>query len=1480
MANLQNNAVNNEKEWKGIKLTPIKEEEDGSNNYSEFKQKSVLDLDAAGYWQYVDGPDYNPPAIPELRPSQQVQGLDNTGASITITVPGNENLVAAAKKQAETWLAADKKAHAIIVKAVPFEKLYVVCDCQSAHDAWVALKNEYEPANALTAVTIKQQIIAYQCGTHENPVHWRQVMVQLYQKLRDADPTMMPDTEFAKHLVTLMTQSDDWRYCRDSLREKVRQGEMMGKPVSSAMVLQRLKHEEVEKKIAPSIVSINALTAGKGKTRDRDQGDAVPSAYGAESSNQANRRTDKAHQRQGKRSTPYNTQQRSAPRIICENSYCETPVGHTQANCFSYRGGKAGKYPENFRGRHDVHLAPEARIAARRKQALEGSGNRFAGLADHTEDTEEEVNAVIGKVEDGFAFMLSLPDDDDDEVDINKEIRVHAIVCGLSTEQDDTINHDTGASRHIFHKLESFHDYTAFESPLVVHGFGTSLTTQAVGKGKVVLKSTYDGTTRNFSLSNVLHIPTARCNLISGSRLDRKGVNTQTGNGKITYFNAANIPFATGTIVRDLYKMDVETVETVMLSERGETDLITAMVPSVTTLFGPGTENAEMQKQGFTTVYVHIKNCRICALANIKRSKFPRKANNRADRPLFRIHCDICGPLPAGYGGFKYFITFNDDCHRYIAIYFLKLKSDALKCFHDFRTAAEKFLGYPIIFLRVDNAPELVHGQFSDYCKEHGITYEHTIPDASQQNGVAERVNQIIERMTRAMLVDSSLSSWFWPLAAQAAVHIKNRVPHASLESGMTPFEGWFKCKPDLSHLRPFGALVTARKTNSDELMKLVPRGEEGRFVGRDVEFHGFPDFLPSPPLSDILWDDIPVDLEPRFRDTGDRIILEQSSNPASERNIAIEHNPASERNESSTGTNTSTESNARHRADELDDVEMEDVAIDDRPIAQRRTPRVRRVPARLIINHVRMSDEGGEDYLLSILESDNDELEIECENGDFASLAKCFIEAEAEFASAALTDPIDDPNARDPRTIQEAKSSIYWAFWLAAIHEELESLKAKGVYDEVSELPPGRKAVESKWVLHIKRDREGLISRFKARLVAKGFTQIPGQDFNYTFAPVARWESIRFVLALVADHDMVLRQIDVKTAFLNGPLDEEIYMRKPSIIGEGFWRLLKGLYGLKQAGRQWYLELNSRLEAIGFRRTESDWSVYRRVQGAEHSIVTTSVDDMLIASSSIAESDAVVAALASQFEITDNGEPKFHLGCSIERDRANRTLRIDQKSYTESILRDFGYENCNAVATPMDPGSRLSPAMAEDAEKSKDFPYTALVGKCMYLATCSRPDIAYTVRELARFMTSYGRAHVAAAKHLLRYLRGTTSHGITLGGTETLHPLFKALTDSDWGMGDTRKSVSGFLIMMEATFNEIHARLSAIPGLCDAMGMEEAMQFMRLAARLKDSILAAQPPSHPSEKPPEEIPDNIRSFLGSAVDLPEEYIEKWNIRE
>jgi transposase InsO family protein len=306
----------------------------------------------------------------------------------------------------------------------------------------------------------------------------------------------------------------------------------------------------------------------------------------------------------------------------------------------------------------------------------------------------------------------------------------------------------------------------------------------------------------------------------------------------------------------------------------------------------------QVATSGLPVDSVHVKNCRVCALANIKRKRFKRKARNRADKLLWRIHIDICGPFPTGYGRFNYFIVFVDNSSRYYVINFLKLKSEALKAFIEFRLAAEKYLGEEIAVLRVDNAGELIEGEFEVYCRENGITYEKTTPDASQQNGVAERTNQITENMIRAMLVDADLPYYFWPLAAQTAAHIKNRVPHASLPSDKTPFELWMKRKPNLSHLRPFGSLVTARKGNSDSLNKVIARGEEGRFVGyardscsylvwikdrrvirprRNVTFHGFPKKF-SVKDGDVVWQELPLPMEPRFLDRGNRILIEHES--------------------------------------------------------------------------------------------------------------------------------------------------------------------------------------------------------------------------------------------------------------------------------------------------------------------------------------------------------------------------------------------------------------------------------------------------------------------------------------------------------------------------------------------------------------------------------------------------------------------------
>ncbi|KAE9398523.1 hypothetical protein BT96DRAFT_793453, partial [Gymnopus androsaceus JB14] len=226
-----------------------------------FKQKLELELDTAGYWKYIGGTEYNPPRIPELRVTQCAEGLDTSGILTTFTIPGNKSEVKLAQQKAKVWLNGNKKTQAVIARAVPPSKLYLVQNAANAHDAWLALKCKYEPANTLTAININQQIIGNACPAGGNPVSWLQSMVQLYNRLRDTDPNMMPDDQFAKHLITLMSPDIDWHYCHDNLRNRLKISEAAGKPLSSNFVIQTLKDEEVQLQLYPSVAAINTIVA-------------------------------------------------------------------------------------------------------------------------------------------------------------------------------------------------------------------------------------------------------------------------------------------------------------------------------------------------------------------------------------------------------------------------------------------------------------------------------------------------------------------------------------------------------------------------------------------------------------------------------------------------------------------------------------------------------------------------------------------------------------------------------------------------------------------------------------------------------------------------------------------------------------------------------------------------------------------------------------------------------------------------------------------------------------------------------------------------------------------------------------------------------------------------------------------------------------------------------------------------------------------
>jgi len=271
----------------------------------------------------------------------------------------------------------------------------------------------------------------------------------------------------------------------------------------------------------------------------------------------------------------------------------------------------------------------------------------------------------------------------------------------------------------------------------------------------------------------------------------------------------------------------------------------------------------------------------------------------------------------------------------------------------------------------------------------------------------------------------------------------------------------------------------------------------------------------------------------------------------------------------------------------------------------------------------------------------------------------------------------------------------------------------------------------------------DGFIDKFKARLVIQGFRQKEGIDYFDTYAPVARISTIRLLLALAAIHNLVIHQMDVKTAFLNGELDEEIYMKQP----EGFvmlgnedkvCKLIKSLYGLKQAPKKWHQKFDEVVLSNGFVLNQADKCVYSKFDSlGKGVIICLYVDDMLIFGNTQDQVDETKKFLSSKFAMKDMGEAEVILGIKITR--GNNGISISQSHYIEKVLKKFNFGNCSPVSTPIDPTVKLLPNKGEVVSQLE---YSRVIGCLMYAMTSTRPDIAYAVGKLSRFTNNPGSCH------------------------------------------------------------------------------------------------------------------------------------------
>jgi hypothetical protein len=365
---------------------------------------------------------------------------------------------------------------------------------------------------------------------------------------------------------------------------------------------------------------------------------------------------------------------------------------------------------------------------------------------------------------------------------------------------------------------------------------------------------------------------------------------------------------------------------------------------------------------------------------------------------------------------------------------------------------------------------------------------------------------------------------------------------------------------------------------------------------------------------------------------------------------------------------------------------------------------------------------------------------------------------------------------------------------WREAMQAELQALETNNTWILTS-LPLGKQAIGCKWVYKVKLQSDGTLERYKARLVAKGYNQQEGLDYSETFSPVAKFTTVRLLLAIAAAKGWSLTQLDVNNAFLHGELNEEVFMALPpgfASKGENsstqqVCKLQKSLYGLKQASRQWFAKFSSTIVKQGFIQSHSDYSLFTRTQGSSFIALLVYVDDILLASNDPQSVKALKDSLHNEFKLKDLGNLKFFLGLEVAR--STKGISLCQRKYALDILTDSGMLGSKPVATPMEQNLKLS--ASDGIFLSDPSVYRRLVGRLLYL-TVTRPDISYSVQKLSQFMSKPTTLHLTAAHRVIRYIKGTPGQGLFFPCSNDLQ--LKGFSDSDWAScPDTRRSVTGY---------------------------------------------------------------------------------------
>jgi hypothetical protein len=829
----------------------------------------------------------------------------------------------------------------------------------------------------------------------------------------------------------------------------------------------------------------------------------------------------------------------------------------------------------------------------------------------------------------------------------------------------------------------------------------------------------------------------------------------------------------------------------------------------------------------------------------------------KAVEPMDRWHADSFGPFPPTLSGKRYMVLIVDEASDKTFGFTMKYKSDEASAIEACYRQVKVLHGKSLKEFHTDGGGEFHSDELKAFWTHEGTKPTDTMPHTSVHNPIAERKGRTVVEMLRSMLHHAMAPVELWGEAALTAVYLRNLV---GVQAGHkeTANQRWYPRKDTtlmvekVDHLRTWGCdawvhvpLADRTKLEAKAVLCIFIGYEEsslgyrfydverGKIIrSRDADFDEkkftqcalLRQYLIS--SDDGLGASSTLDAK-AYEEYLDEVFFEGSLQLGELLSAGENQGGAPDSESEPENKDAPTYRNAPlFDVDEESEYTNSDDSTFVAPNSKegpaeaqplRRSERVTRRTHQYAM--VDLRDVAAE--FAAVMEKFDGDADVR------------IVAAEAAQLDIAVKNLASLP---DPKSLAEMRRAPDAEKFEEAIEDEHAALLKKKVMVEVDKLPTGARALPTKYVLTRKLNELGKVDRHKARLVVMGMLQRPGTDFDEDnlYAPTLTAASLRVLLAIATQLDLDLSSLDVKTAFLNAGLKEEIYITLPdgaknsrNAKADRRWRifrLLKALYGLKQAPKEWNEELDKTLTGVcGFTRLGADACLYvKKSKSGRMIYLAVFVDDMLFANHAkdAAELTDIKNAIKDKYEVSDGGECTFLLGMRIQRNRQDGSLTLDQQSYVERLLEKCEMTNAVPVSTPEQSGVKLTSegsVLAHSDEKvtgdtrfsdtgeldqEMKEKYGSWVGALLYAAVWTRPDISHAVGVLTRFISKPRQAHWKACVRVLRYLKGTPYLPLTFRrdgrGGESTAQLGPVYTDSNWaGDLELRRSTSGVLLKM-----------------------------------------------------------------------------------